>query len=110
MTEVCTSAVARAQEAYASRIVYLVLLIACSKRCYIRNLKLDMVQNHYHDDCKWIAYGADGSGKILGGKGCTCARSCTCPLLGMLSESLAGFHGIVRNLEGCAVTHRSIRE
>ena len=42
--------------------------------------KLDMVRH-----CKWIAYGTDG----LGGKGCTrMRRSCTCPFLVTLSESL----------------------
>ncbi len=42
----------------ASRIVYLLLLIACKR-------KLDMVQ-----DCKWIAYasGTDGSGITQAGR------------------------------------------
>ena len=67
--------------------------------------KLDMVQH-----CKWIAYGTDGSG----GKGCTRMRpKLHLPVfLGTLSLRFPShwWHGIVSRLEGCVVSHRSIRE
>ncbi len=54
-----------------------------------------------------IACGTDG----LGGKGCTRMRpKLHLPVFVWVRFPSHWFHGMVRNLEGCAVPHRSIRE
>ena len=63
--------------------------------------------------CKWIVYGLDGFGGKL--EGCTRMRpevapaSAHSPHSGHAFRVTSWFHGIVRNLEGCAVPRRSIR-
>jgi hypothetical protein len=83
--------------------------------------KLDMIDQHWHWHCKWIAYGSDGF--KLGGKGCTRMR----PKL-HLSRAVLG-HAFRLGVTGvlayyskfviwphwlregrCVVLHRSIRE
>ena len=60
----------------ASRIVYLVLLIAYASSIWF-------------SIAKWIAYGSVVEETKVAR---ACAQSCTCPFLGALSESLVSWH------------------
>ena len=67
-----------------------------------RLFKLDMEQH-----CKWIVVdGSDG----LGGTGCTRMRPEVAPARSWARFPNIWFHDTLRNLEGCTVPHRSIRE